>query len=426
LFVCYHQGKLIDKDSQKAWDLLWEAARAGSQFAQGQVMFYIMETRNFSCSTAEERRDWSLACLMPKSHLGHKLFKNMDAATCEKGLRAAVYDHCTALARRVARRDSILPLAKLIQDRLEPQHWSSVSPLIPNLTLAVSGADFESLQKLLSTNVSHNHVREVLLRALLEYAVLNRQKQLMYFLFSRYSVDALAKDPKTQHNALTLAIFEDRNDVVTWLLDLGVDRKLFACQLIFGRVVCNSTWTMTTTYIQACWTYYRDFGLKKLLNESAPPVRGKNVPPPLILSILARNEDSFEALLRYNADVNQRWGIWAPLLLTVAHGLPHFTAQLIEKGANITDCTTDDAAMTIAHVLADAQASNATNEDQFLWDVFDRALEDRPGSPLTPSQARRYTDYLLYAMLRDIGVPFDVRDGAGKLPLEVAISSDDR
>ena len=165
-----------------------------------------------------------------------------------------------------------------------------------------------------------------------------------------------------------------------------------------------------------------------MLNESALPVQGKSIPPPLILSILSRNGDSFAAILRYKPDVNQRWGIWTPLLLTVAQGLPHFTAQLVEKGAKITERTADDAAMTIAHVLADARACDAracdaTNEDPFLWDMFDRAPEDRSGSPLTQSQARRYTDCLLYAILKDIGVSFDVRDSAGNLPLEVAILS---
>ena len=120
-FICYHQGKLIDKDPRKAWDLR-EAARAGSQYAQGQAMYHIMNIGDFSGSTAEERRDWSVACLMPGSELGHKIFENMDAAMCEKGLRTAVYDDRTAQARRTARRDLIIPLAETVQDRLEPQH----------------------------------------------------------------------------------------------------------------------------------------------------------------------------------------------------------------------------------------------------------------------------------------------------------------
>ena len=297
-----------------------------------------------------------------------------------------------------------------------------MSPLIPNLVSAVSGADFESLKRLLDTNISNNHVREVLLQALLDYAVLNHQKQLMYFLFTRCSVDALAQDPKTQHSALTLAIFNDRYDAVIWMLDLGVDRNSYTSQL-FAWVACNSTWTMTKTYIQTCWTYYRDFVMKKLMNEYPLPIGGKSVPPPLILSILARNGGSFGALLRYDVDVNNRWGIWTPLLLTVALGMPHFTAQLIEKGARISVCTADNAAMTIAHVLADSQASDSANEDQILRNMFDRVAEDRSRSPFAPSQARRYTDCLLYAMLRAVGVPFDVRDGAGNIPLETAILS---
>ena len=423
LFVCYQEGKLTEKDPRKAWDLLWQAARAGSRFAQGQVMYYIVVAKDFNHSTAKERRDWSVTCLMPTNHIGHKLLMEIDADKCERGLRAAVYDSHAALWRRNAKGDSIESLAELIQARLEPQYRPSVSPLVPSLTSAVSGLDFERLTNLLTKDVYEDQIKDVLLQALLMYAVLNRQKQLMYFLFSQFSVNALAEGPDSPHNALTVAIFEDRNDAVTWMLDLGVDRRLFASQHIFGRVICNSTWTMTTTYIQACWTYWRDVGLKNLLNESAPPVQGKSIPPPLVLSILARNGDSFASLLRYSVNINLRWGIWTPVLLSVARGLPHFTVQLIEKGANITNRTTDDATMTIAHVLADAQASDATNEDDFLWDMFDKVPENRSGSPLTPSQARRYTDHLLYAILKDNGVSFDIEDGVGRSPLDIAISS---
>jgi hypothetical protein len=414
---------LVGKNPQKAWDLLWLAARAGSPLAQGQAMMYIVETGDFTCSTPAERRDWSLTCLKSTNDLGHNLLKKLDAVLCEKGLRAAICDHRTALARRTARRDFMPSFTEVVRDRLELPHWSLVSHFIPDLSAAISKADFVPLQTLLNTGVIAEQVREDLLQAMLEHAILSRQKQLMYFLFSHYSVDALRENPKTQCNALILAIFEDRNDALTWMLDLGVDRKLFGAHLPFGQVVCNSTWTMTNTYIQTCWTYWRDAGLRKLLNDSAPPVQGRLIPPPLVLSILARNDDSFAALLRYSVDINQRWGIWSILLLTVARCLPHFTVQLIEKGANIADCTADDAAMTIAHVLADAQAKNATNEDQLLWDMFGRAPEDRSGHLLTPSQAQRFTDNLLYAILKEAGVSFDIRNGTGILPIELAISS---
>ncbi|MCJ1239207.1 hypothetical protein MMC14_007201 [Varicellaria rhodocarpa] len=178
---------------------------------------------------------------------------------------------------------------------------------------------------------------------------------------------------------------------------------------------------MTVTYIQACKTYWRETGLLRLLNDCAPPVQERKIPPPIMLSILTQNGLSFGALLRYDVDVNKRWGLWTPLLLSVAKGLPHFVSQLIEKGAHIDECIKDETAMSIAHVLSDSRLFNSANENQLLWDLFDWAPLDRSRDPFTRFWAQRYTDTLLYHLLKAAGASFNVRGAAGNLPLETAI-----
>lgn len=384
-------------------------------------MYYIVESRDFTCASEEERRDWSVACLTPAHLAGRALLMKTDAASCEKGLRGAVYADRMGLARRIAQRSRMPSLDEIIKGRLDESQQSSFSAILAETSQAISGGEFDKLEDILKSTFDSKDVQQTLLQALLEYAAQASKKELMHFLITRFSVDALAEHPQTHMNVLTSAIFNNRNDAVTWMIDLGVSRKLFGAQLIFGRVVCNSTFTMTNTFIQACRTYYHKAGLERLLNEGAALADGSTLPPPLILSILSENLQSFQAILRYDIDVEQRYSIWSPLQLTVARGLPHFTAQLIEKGADTAKQTADDTKSTLAHVLGDANASDATNEDQMLWNFFDHARENRGASPVTPSQERRYTDVLLCNILKEAGVSFDILDGFGRLPLEVCI-----
>jgi ankyrin repeat protein len=423
LFVCYSQGTLVDANPQQAWSFLWQAARAGSLYGQGQIMYYILATGDFQSATEQERREWSLALLLLKSQTGRKLLMQAPVSDCEKGLRAAVFDDSITRARRTKRRDYNPPLEEIVQDRIEPAMIPAISPLVPQILDDISRQFFEHFKQTLEANLQDASIRNLVLLALFDYAVLKGLKQFMYFLNSRCHVDPLAVSLRTGHNALTLALFEDRNDAVTWMLDMGCDRKLFGSQHIFARLVCNTHWTMANTFIQVCWTYYRDEGLKRLLNDTAPPVQGRAIPPPLILSILANNCSTFAALLRHNVDINIRWGIWTPLLLSVACGMPHITAQLIEQGASITDCTADDFAMTAAHVLADANIPKKANEDQLLIDLFDREPFDRSESPLSASQALRSSDRLLFEILKLAGAPMDSPDKTGRTPVEVAIST---
>lgn len=386
-------------------------------------MYYVVQTGDLTSSSVKERRDWSIELLASATPLGRKLFEKQNASICERGLRAAIYDHRTSYALRQARMTSRPTIEDLVKNQLEPSDLEKSSVILSGVRDAIITANLDRLQNLLGSVNSQGQIRDAFLQALVKYAVFSNGKQLLFFLFKHFSVDFLREDQETYHSALTLALFEDRNNVVTWLLDLGVDRKLFGSQHMFARIVCNSSWTMTNTFVQTCKTYWGNAVLKRLVNENAPPVQEKAIPPPLFLSILAGNEGPFEVLLRCDADVNQQWKNWTPLLLTIARGLPHFTVQLIEKGAEVKVCTSNESKMTIAHVLADATSTDSANQDQLLWDLFDRAPLDRSGSHLTPSQARRYTDRLLFAILKDAGVSFTAENGTGSSPVEIAISS---
>lgn len=423
LFVCYNQGVLVDRDQSQAWNFLWQAARAGSLYAQGQAIYYILTTGNFESATSQELRDWSLTLLLPKSEIGRKILMLAPAQDCEKGLRASVHDDSVSLARRTKRRDHTPPLERIIQNHVDLSTLPAVQKLIPDILEDIRRQAFEHIKGSIDATLPDSSMCSGLLQALLEYAVLKSLKQFMYFLISRCDVDPLAKNPSTGVSALMLALFEDRNNSVTWIFDLGCDRQLFGSPLMFAHVVCNSHWTMATTFIQTCWTYYRDEGVKTLLNDGAPSVDGKEIPPPLLLSIFAKNKDTCAAILRHSVEVNTRWRVWTPFLVAVACGLPHIAAQLMERGASITDCIADDRAMTACHILADADFYQVNNQERLMSDLFDWVPFTRSGSPLSPSQALRYTDKLLYTMLRAAGAPIDALDGVGSTPVQVAIRS---
>jgi ankyrin repeat protein len=180
---------------------------------------------------------------------------------------------------------------------------------------------------------------------------------------------------------------------------------------------------MTNTYIQLCHTYYGGLITKKLLNDGAPNKDGSALPPPIALAILSGNSSAFEVLLRYDVDIEQRYGAWTPLLLSVARGLPLFCAMLIEKGASSDHVTTDDTAMTIVHVLASSEVFSITEEDDLLYKIFNRPRGQLFPSPATPSQERRFADHLIFSILKEFDISFSHKDSLGRTPLHVAIES---
>jgi ankyrin repeat protein len=404
---------------------MWESARAGSTHAQGEAMHYVVRSRDYQTSTASERRDWSLACLTHKHRFGWDLLSLVDAMVCEKGLRAAVFAHHVAVQRRMLRKKSVRSVAQVLRDSLAPHQLTALSSTISleRVSTVIAEDDLDSLAKITETNIEDAQLRALFLRSLLEYATEAERKQLIFMLLSRFCIDATATDPATGRSALSTSIFEDRNDAVIWMTDSGVDRKLFGSQHIFGRVVCNSTYTMINTYVQLCHTYYGDLITKKLLNDGAPNKDGSTLPPPIALAILSSNTSAFEVLLRYDVDIEQRYGAWAPLLLSVARGLPLFCAMLIEKGASLDSVTADDTAMTIVHVLASSEVFSITGEDDLLYKVFDRPRGQLFLSPVTPSQERRFADHLIFSILKQLDISFNQKDSSGKDPMHVAIES---
>jgi ankyrin repeat protein len=388
-------------------------------------MHYIVRSRDYQTSTPLERRDWSLACLAHKHRFGWDLLSVVDTAICEKGLRAAVFAHHVAVQRRLVRKKSVRSVAQVLRASLTARQLATLSSTISieKISSLMADDDLDSLAKIIETDVDDADLRDSLLRSLLEYAAEAERKQLIFMLVSRFRVDATAKDPATGHSALSTSIFDDRNDAVICMADSGVDRKLFGSQHIFGRVVCNSIYTMTNTYIQLCHTYYGEQITKKLLNDGAPNRDGSTLPPPIALVILSGNSSAFEALLRYDVNIEQRYGVWTPLLLSVARGFPLFCATLIEKGASLNGVTLDDTAMTIVHVLASSEVFSMTAEDDLLHEVFGCPRGQLFPSPVTPSQDRRFADHLIFSILKEFDAPFNHKDGMGRTPLQVGIES---
>jgi len=423
LFLCYHEGRLTRKDIGRAQQHLWKAARAGSTLAQSEIMFSIVKKRDYVSLAFVERRDWSIATLMGKHGFGQTFLTLVGPVICERGLRQAIFTKSLGIERRRNARENTPKGSRYTESGLGKKFPTATEVVSSIIYSAIADNDFEKLSQVIETEFAEVSARPPLLQSLLYYSCETQNKGLIFLLMNRFKANATEMDPTTSHSPLSLSIFEDRHQAVVALADNGADRRLFASQLIFGRIVCNSTYTMANLFVQMCHTYYRDEGVQKLLNEGALNSTGVRLPQPLAISILAANTNTLEVLLHYNADVEQRCGFWTPLLLSIARRLPHFCATLIERNARLDCRTTDDTLMGVVHVLADAESFKNTGADTLLYDVFDRPKTNPSESSVSPSQQRRFADHLNFELLRNFDLSFSEKDALGRTPLRIAIES---